>query len=304
MHGTRDDPLAATLARRGVVIVDGGLATTLEGRGADLSGGLWSARALREDPDLVRNVHADFLRAGADVAVTASYQASFAGFQRAGIGPDETSDLLRRSVTLAREAAVLAIRPDAIVAASVGPYGAYLADGSEYRGDYDASVADLERFHRRRLEVLAAAEPDLLAIETLPSARELAALLTLLGEGAGPAAWITFACRDASRIADGTPFAEVATRAAAHPRVVGVGVNCTAPHHVAPLLASLDPRPRDVHLVVYPNIGDSWDAGQGRWVRRRQRTDAQHWRRLGAAVVGGCCGTTPEDIRQLADDLA
>jgi len=304
MTEPHDEPLATTLERRGVAILDGGLATTLQARGADLSGGLWSARLLRERPDLVRDVHADFLRAGADVVITASYQASFAGFQSVGIGPDETADLLRRSVRLAREAAELAGRPDAIVAASIGPYGAYLADGSEYRGDYDVTLADLERFHRRRLAVLAEAEPDVLAIETLPSSLELDALLGLLDQGPGPTAWVTFSCRDTARIADGTPFAEVATRAAAHPRVVGVGINCTAPQYVASLLASLDPRPPDVHLVVYPNIGDTWDARQGRWVRRRQQADAQQWRRLGAEAVGGCCGTTPDDIRQLAEDLA
>jgi len=303
MTEPRADPLAAVIARRGVAILDGGLATSLEARGADLSGGMWSARVLREHPRLVRDVHADFLRAGADVVVTASYQASFAGFQRAGVSEDETADLLRRSVELAREAAVLAARPDAIVAASVGPYGASLADGSEYRGDYAVTRADLRRFHRRRLEVLASAHPDLLAIETLPSSMELDALLELLDEGSGPPAWFTFSCRDAGRISDGTPFAEVAARAARHPRVIGVGINCTAPRYVTGLLETFAARPPEVHVVVYPNIGDSWDARARRWVRRRRQPDAQQWRRRGADVVGGCCGTTPEDIGQLVAQL-
>ncbi len=303
MTGSTDDPLAATIARRGVAILDGGLATTLEARGADLSGGLWSARVLRERPDLVREAHAAFLRAGADVIITASYQASFDGFQQAGVSEQETVALLRRSVELAREAAALAQRPDAIVAASVGPYGASLADGSEYRGDYGVTRTDLVRFHRRRLEVLTAAEPDLLAIETLPSSLELDALLELLAEGAGPPAWVTFSCRDSARIGDGTPFAEVAARAVDHPRVIGVGVNCTAPGDVTGLLGTLAPRPPGVHLVVYPNIGDTWDARARRWVRRRQRSEAGQWRRLGADIIGGCCGTTPEDIAELAAQL-
>lgn len=291
-----DDPLAAIIARRGVALLDGGLATTLEARGADLSGRLWSARVLRERPDLVRDVHADFLRAGADVVITASYQASFAGFAAAGIAPDETVELLRRSVALGRDAAVLAARPDALVAASVGPYGAYLADGSEYRGDDDRSADELKRFHRGRLEVLSSAGPDLIAIETLPSARELAALLELLDEVSGPPAWVTFACRDGERIGDGTSFVEAATLAAAHRRVIGVGVNCTPPQHVSPLLRSLQPRPVDVHLVVYPNVGDAWDAQQRRWVRSRRFVSPVRWRELGADVIGGCCGTTPQDL--------
>lgn len=304
MRGPTADPLASTIERRGVAILDGGLATTLEARGADLSGRLWSARVLRDRPDLVRDVHADFLRAGADVVVTASYQASFAGFHAAGIDQDETARLLRRSVELAREAADVAGCPDAIVAASVGPYGAYLADGSEYRGGYDLTIADLEQFHRRRLEVLASVEPDLLAIETLPSSLELEALLELLDEVPGPPAWITFSCRDETRIRDGTPFAEVAARAASHIRVIGVGINCTPPQFVDPLLRTLRQRPRGTHLVVYPNIGDAWDPRQRRWVRRGEPVDPDTWRRLGAEVVGGCCGTSPEDIRRLASRLA
>lgn len=304
MRGEPDDPLTATIERRGGAILDGGLATTLEAHGADLSGGLWSARVLRERPDLVRDVHADFLRAGADVVITASYQVSFPGCRDVGIDDEETTELLRRSVALGRDAVALAGRPDALVAASVGPYGAWLADGSEYRGDDGCSVAELQHFHRRRLEVLSSAAPDLLAIETLPSARELTALLSLLDEVPGPPAWVAFTCRDGERIADGTPLAEVATLAAAHPRVLGVGVNCTPPHHVSALLRALDPRPAGVHLVVYPNIGDVWDAGQRRWVRSRRPADPAQWRHLGADVIGGCCGTTPQDIRRLAGPAA
>ncbi|MFU8840799.1 MAG: homocysteine S-methyltransferase [Nitriliruptoraceae bacterium] len=297
------DPLAATIARRGVAILDGGLATTLAARGADLSGGLWSARVLRERPELVREAHADFLRAGADVVISASYQVSVEGFRAAGIAQAEAERLLRASVGLAREARELAGRPDALVAASIGPYGAAQADGSEYHGDYDTTVSDLRHFHRWRLEVLGSEQPDLLAIETLPSAAELEVLLELLEEQPGPPAWITFACRDGTHLADGTPFAAAATRAAASARVVGVGINCTPPRYVAELLASLGPVPRATHLVVYPNLGDSWDPAQGRWVRRQEPSDLPRWRRLGADVIGGCCGTTPDDIRELSARL-
>lgn len=303
MNRAAQDPLGSLIARHGIAIVDGGLATTLGARGADLSGPLWSARVLREAPHVVRDVHVEFLRAGSDVVVTASYQASYEGFEAIGIAAGETTELLLRSVALAREAAEIAERPDAVVAASIGPYGASLADGSEYRGGYRVPGEALVDFHRRRLETLTEPGPDLLAIETLPSAPELDALLGLLDEVPGPPAWVTFTGRDQVRIGDGTPFAEVAERAARHERVVGVGLNCTDPSLVAPLLRTLGPGPRDVHLVVYPNIGDRWDTREGRWVRRERSIDPHMWRRLGADVIGGCCGTSPEDIRALRREL-
>lgn len=303
MNREAQDPLTSLMARHGIAIVDGGLATTLEARGADLSGSLWSARVLREAPHHVRDVHVEFLRAGADVLVTSSYQVSYEGFEAVGITAGETTELLLRSVALAREAAELAERPDAVVAASIGPYGASLVDGSEYRGAYGVPVDALVDFHRRRLEVLTDAGPDMLAIETLPSAPELEALLGLLGELPGPPAWVTFTGRDQVRIGDGTPFAEVAERAASHERVVGVGLNCTDPSLVAPLLRTLASGPRDAHLVVYPNIGDRWDTRQGRWLPRERSIDPGMWRRLGADVIGGCCGTSPDDIRALRREM-
>jgi homocysteine S-methyltransferase len=281
----------------GALVLDGGLASELERRGADLRDRLWSARLLLEDPDLIRAVHADYFAAGADVAISASYQASFEGFAERGLSHEQAAGLMRRSVELAREAA----GNDRIVAASVGPYGAVLADGSEYVGRYGLSVRELIEFHAPRIDVLLEAGPDLLAIETIPSILEAEALVTILEGLPDVSAWISFSCSDAVHISDGTPFADAAALAASSPRVVAVGVNCSPPVHLPALLSSIRV---DTPLLAYPNVGSTWDAVAKSWILEGPRPDfgaaAAEWRAAGARIVGGCCGTTPEDIRAIA----
>ena len=285
---------------RDPLVLDGGLATELERRGADLHDRLWSARLLLEDPDMIRAVHADYFTAGADVAISASYQASFEGFARRGVGRERAADLMRRSVELAREAADDA-DGERIVAASVGPYGAILADGSEYDGRYGRSVQELIEFHAPRIEVLLEAGPDVLAMETIPSILEAEALVTILQRVPDVPAWISFSCSDGARISDGTPFADAAGLAASGPRVVAVGVNCSPPVHVAALLSSARV---DTPLLAYPNLGSTWDPAAKSWVVEGARPElgamAGDWRAAGARIVGGCCGTTPDDIRAIA----
>jgi homocysteine S-methyltransferase len=314
-HATAD-PLVPFLERDGVVVLDGGLATELERRGADLGDPLWSARLLVEAPDLIRAVHGAYFAAGADVATTASYQASFEGFARRGIGPEAAVELLRRSVRLAAEArdafwaqpAHRAGRRRPLVAASIGSFGAFLADGSEYRGDYGLSTAALMAFHRPRLAVLAASGADLLACETIPSLQEGEALVRLLCELPGAGAWLSFSCRDGARVCHGEAFTDCAALAEGVDQVVAVGVNCTAPRHVEALLraaGTVTAKP----LVAYPNRGEGWDAAAQRWVAGHEPAPpdfaelARVWRAAGARLIGGCCRTTPDDIRALARAL-
>jgi homocysteine S-methyltransferase len=284
----------------GPLVLDGGLATELERRGADLRDRLWSARVLLEDPDLIRAVHADYFAAGADVAISASYQASFEGFAERGLNRERAAGLMRRSVHLAREAAGTAGN-DRIVAASVGPYGAVLADGSEYDGRYGLSVQELIDFHEPRIEELLEAGPDLLAIETIPSIPEAEALVRILDGLPHVAAWISFSCSDGVHISDGTPFADAAALASSARSVVAVGVNCSPPAHVPALLSSARV---DTPLLAYPNLGSTWDAAARSWIVEGPRPDlgaaAAGWREAGAVIVGGCCGTTPDDIRAIA----
>ncbi|NUT33697.1 MAG: homocysteine S-methyltransferase [Hamadaea sp.] len=285
------------MSARSVTILDGGLSTQLAAAGHDISDHLWSARLLRDDPAAIIDAHAAFLRSGATVSTTASYQATFEGFARSGIDPAETARLLTRSVTLAREAADVAeVDHPVLVAASVGPYGAMLADGSEYRGNYGLSVAELVRFHRPRMEILAEAGADLLALETVPDAREAEALLTAL-EGLGVQAWLSYTV-DGGHTRAGQPLADAFALARGVDAVVAVGVNCCAPADAAtavPVAAEASGKP----VIAYPNSGEEWDATARDWTGTPGEwiAAAPGW---GAQWLGGCCRVTPADIARLA----
>ena len=296
------DPLEPFLRGGGTLVLDGGLATELERAGFDLAHPLWSARLLRERPEAIAAVHRAYLDAGADCITTASYQATTFGFQRDGATAAEAGDLLRRSVELALEArdAFGSSRPRPLVAASIGPYGAFRADGSEYTGAYDLDFDGLLDFHRERMRLLLEAGADLLACETIPSAVEARALARLLAELPHARAWVSFSCRDGSRLCDGTPFVDAVRTVAAVPQVAAVGVNCTAPSHVEDLLraaAAVTDKP----LVAYPNSGETYDAAAKAWRGTSDPLDwgerARAWRAAGARLVGGCCRTGPDHVR-------
>jgi homocysteine S-methyltransferase len=278
------------------LIADGGLATELEARGHDLSDALWSARLLVDAPQEITAVHTAFFRAGATIATTASYQASFDGFAARGIGREDTVRLLQRSVELAKNA-----REDVggagQVAASVGPYGAALADGSEYRGRYGLSVGQLRDWHRPRLEVLADAGADVLALETIPDVDEAEALVGLVGT-LGVPAWLSYTIEGA-RTRAGQPLADAFAVAAGVPEIVAVGVNCCAPEDVLPAIGAA--RETGKPVIVYPNSGERWDSARRTWVgsSRFSPRSAAQWRAAGARVIGGCCRVRPADIAGL-----
>jgi homocysteine S-methyltransferase len=289
------NPVGFTVAENTVLIADGGLATELEARGHDLSDALWSAQLLVEAPQEIAAVHAAFFRAGAMIATTASYQASFDAFAARGIGRDDTIRLLRRSVELAKNARDQVGVGGAVVAASVGPYGAALADGSEYRGRYGLSVAELENWHRPRLEVLADAGADVLALETIPDVDEAEALVNLV-RSLGVPAWLSYTI-DGARTRAGQPLADAFAVAAGVPEIGAVGVNCCAPHDVLPAIVAA--RETGKPVIVYPNSGERWD-GQT-WAGPRSFTSelASQWAAAGAGIVGGCCRVRPSDIAEL-----
>ena len=283
------------------LIADGGLATELEARGHDLSDGLWSARLLVEAPREVTAVHTAFFRAGAMIATTASYQASFDGFADSGIGRDDTVRLLRRSVELAKTARDEVGDASRRVAASVGPYGAALADGSEYRGRYGLGVAQLEDWHRPRLEVLADAGADVLALETIPDVDEAEALVNLV-QSLGVPAWLSYTI-DGTRTRAGQPLADAFAVAVGIPEIVAVGVNCCAPDDVLPAIGQA--RETGKPVIVYPNSGERWDSARRAWVgpSRFSARLAVQWAAVGARVIGGCCRVRPADIAELATAL-
>jgi homocysteine S-methyltransferase len=285
----------ATLAAGRPLLLDGGLATELERRGHSIDDALWSARLLLDDPDAVRAVHADYLRAGADVVSTASYQASRQGLATRGLDAAAADAVLARSVALARQARDEVGR-DALVAGSLGPYGALLADGSEYRGDYPLSVGELIAIHRPRVEALLAGGADLILFETLPSlaeARAVAALARALPEARF---WAQVTAADAARLASGDPLAELGAIFADVDNVLGLGINCCAPAVVEAALPALPARGRS----AAPNRGERWDAAARRFVAEGEPFDLGAWARrflaAGATLIGGCCRTTPADI--------
>ncbi|MFE1249571.1 homocysteine S-methyltransferase [Streptomyces sp. NPDC058735] len=287
----------------GTVVLDGGLSSQLESAGHDLSGELWSARLLAERPEAVTEAHLAYFRAGADVAITASYQATFEGFAQRGIDHDRAAELMALSVELAREAARRArVHRPLWVAASAGPYGAMLADGSEYRGRYGLTVHELERFHRPRLEVLAAACPDVLALETVPDADEAAALLRAV-RGLGVPAWLTYSVAG-GRTRAGQPLVEAFAPTADADEIIAVGVNCCAPEDVH-AAASVASRVTGKPVVVYPNSGETWNAATRTWAGSSSFTSDQvkGWQQAGARLIGGCCRVGPGTISGIAGVL-
>ncbi|GFG67623.1 homocysteine S-methyltransferase [Mycobacterium kubicae] len=284
-----------------LLISDGGLATELEARGNDLSDPLWSARLLLDAPQEIAAVHAAYFRAGASVATTASYQASFDGLAARGVDRDDAVALLHRSVRLAGDARDAAGRDGLWVAASVGPYGAALADGSEYRGRYGLSISALTEWHRPRMEVLAGAGADVLALETIPDVDEAHALVTVVRE-LGVPAWLSYTI-SGTRTRAGQPLAEAFAVAAEVPEIVAVGVNCCAPDDVLPAIAAASAVGKPV--IVYPNSGERWDVRRRAWVgpSRFSAGLAAQWVAAGARIVGGCCRVGPAAIAELATQL-
>jgi len=298
-----------------VRVLDGGLATELERRGCDLSGPLWSAHVLDSAPATLAALHLDYLRAGADCIATASYQISPLGYRALGFDAHRaalaSADGLRRSVALAEEAraryAAENPRPTRI-AASLGPYGAALHNGAEYHGRYDIDFDELVAFHTRRLAVLADTNADLIAFETIPSLQEAEAIVRALEPFPQIAAWLSFTCRDALHVAHGEPLAACAEALADVPQLVAIGINCTAPHLILPLLAeALRGSARRKPLVVYPNSGETWDAATRTWQGTGRTPDfgdrARAWFAAGAHAVGGCCRTGPAHIAAVAGIL-
>ncbi|WP_338905708.1 homocysteine S-methyltransferase [Streptomyces nigra] len=303
MNGT---PTLAEALATGTVVLDGGLSNQLEAQGHDLSDELWSARLLAEEPEAIVEAHIAYFEAGADVAITAGYQATFEGFARRGVDRERAAGLIASSVELAREAARRArargIGRPLWVAASAGPYGAMLADGSEYRGRYGLSVAELERFHRPRLEVLAGARPDVLALETVPDTDEAEALLRAV-RGLGVPAWLSYTI-SGDRTRAGQPLEEAFGLAAFADEVIAVGVNCCAPEDVEGAVA-MAARVTGLPVVAYPNSGESWNATTRAWDGRATLSPALagQWRASGAHLIGGCCRVGPPTITALSRTL-
>ena len=292
-------------------IIDGGLSNVLEEQGCDLNHKLWTANLLEKKPDAIIQAHLDYLKSGAQCITTSSYQASIPGLIAIGYSRNSAEKLILKSIQLAEIALDTALNSGAIdnrplIAASVGPYGAYLADGSEYRGNYDVSDKTLRDFHLERIKILDGSNADILACETIPSLQEARILSDILFHVDKPA-WISFSCKDGQHLNDGSKINECVAIFRNHPKVFAVGVNCTNPKHISDLIPCIKTSCGDNKIIVYPNSGEAYNAKNKTW---EGLSDPKHfvemckeWTKLGADIIGGCCRIGPEHIRRISNIL-
>ena len=299
--------------RNGIMVIDGSMSTALENLGANLNSKLWTAKALEVSPELVKQVHLDYFRAGADCGITCSYQATIPGLMNNGCTREEAEELIARSVEIFKEArdqwwaeeGEKAGREWPLCLAGIGPYGAFLADGSEYRGNYGVSDEVLDEFHRRRMEILHEAGADILLIETQPSLHE-ALLAAGIAEELGADYWISFSCRDGKHINEGDLIRDCAKAFAKdHPHLKMIGVNCSKPEHIESLVRELEAGldGADIPIGVYPNSGEEYDATTKTWHGTGDGRDfgeyALLYMKAGAHAVGGCCTTVQKHVQQV-----
>lgn len=300
-------PIERKSILRGVHVIDGGLATELEYRGARIDGPLWSAHVLEDQPELLMAVHRSYIEAGAECLATCSYQVSRMGYAEVGLSAERADAALLNSVNIARRAAEEFPFHRVLIAGSLGPYGAALHNGGEYHGNYDCSYQDLVRFHRERIEIFAQApasqRPDLLAFETFPSLEEVRAVGEAMRDWRELQAWFSFSCRDEKHVSHGERVADCAAAVAAFPQTVAIGVNCVPPRWVPALIGELragSTKP----ILVYPNSGEGWDAEHRCWTGITDPGEfgehAARWFAAGAQIVGGCCRTGPAHIAEVA----
>jgi homocysteine S-methyltransferase len=290
-----------------LILIDGGLSNVLESYGCDLNHPLWTAKLLSENPEAIIQAHYDYIVAGAQCVATMSYQATVKGFMIQGFSEEASINLIRKSVDLAWAAIERAISEGLInerplVAASMGPYGAFLADGSEYRGNYEISRDELADFHMERIQLLQTEKIDLYAFETVPSYPEARVLSELLNEVEIPS-WISFSCKDEAHINDGTSIEDCIYLFKDHPSVFALGVNCTPPTHITGLIQKMKDCQTGKKILVYPNSGEVYDPVTKKWLGLSEPLHflkmGRQWIDLGAEMIGGCCRIGPEHIREL-----
>lgn len=290
------------------LLLDGGLSNELERQGYNLNHKLWSAKLLETNPEAIIQAHLAYLKSGAQCITTSSYQASIPGFMAFGYDRVAAETFIMKSVQLAEAAikrfitsGVKDIKP--LIAASIGPYGAYLADGSEYHGNYGVSEEKLREFHLNRIRLLDRSNADFFACETIPSFQEAMVLAEILKEVKKPA-WVSFSCKDEHHLNDGTHIGECAAFFASHPKVFAIGVNCTAPKYISGLIKSIKVRSGTKKIVVYPNSGEVYHAKSKTWLGFSDPNlfvaIAKEWLELGADIIGGCCRIGPEHIKSIS----
>ncbi len=288
------------------MLLDGGLSNVLESQGCNLDHPLWTAEILLSDPEKVIAAHSEYLKAGSQILITSSYQATIPGLTAGGLSDKEAENVLIKSIELAREAVKRFTRdnpqkPKALVAASIGPYGAYLADGSEYHGDYNIDRKKLRYFHERKIRLLDDSDADLLACETIPSLEETFVLAELLAQ-CRKESWVSFSCKDDHHLNDGSPITAAVEKLSSVEQVFAIGVNCTRPEYISGLISSMNSINHKKKVIIYPNTGEVYDATTKSWSGEKgiPSTHVKEWINLGADIIGGCCRIGPDEIKDIA----
>ena len=299
--------LELLLTKSHPIIIDGGLSNVLEAKGCDLNHKLWTAKLIEENPESIIQTHMDYINAGAQVIATASYQASFPGLNEEGYSSNDAEDIMIKSVELAQEAIGRCnTSREILIAASMGPYGAYLADGSEYRGNYGISKDELIDFHAERIAIFDNSNADLLAFETIPSFVETQVISNLLVESKKPA-WVSFSCKDDGHINDGASISEASSIFKDHPTVFGIGINCTHPKFISSLITKIKESTPDKKVLIYPNSGEVYDATTKTWIALSEPLNfanmTKEWINQGADLIGGCCRIGPEHIEGIRNSI-
>ena len=303
----QNNALQNLIDRGGPIILDGGLATQLEAQGYDLNSSLWSAELLLNNPQAITDAHLAYLNAGAQIITSASYQASIQGLMSKGLSEDDAKKLINFSIELAEQAVESYLNANTesnkpLIAASVGPYGAYLADGSEYKGNYGVSDKVLKAFHFERLKVLDQSNADILACETIPSYQEARILAEVLVDIQTPV-WLSFSCCDGQHLNDETKIEKVLRLFKDHHKVMALGVNCTAPQYISELIQRIKSAALNKTIIIYPNSGEIYDAISKTWQSIADPIDyaqaAKAWHNQGAQIIGGCCRIGPRQIKEL-----
>lgn len=290
------------------LILDGGLSNVLEELGCDLNHELWSAKLLIDQPELIIKAHLAYLKAGAQCLTTSSYQATIKGFERIGLSRSNAIKMILRSVELAQEARSIFLRESQesqiiYLAASIGPYGAFLADGSEYKGNYNITDKELREFHAEKISILESTGVDFLAFETIPSLLEVKVLSQLLRASTKPS-WVSFSCKDEFHLNDGSKIIEATNLLADNPKIFAIGVNCTSPKYISAIIDSLTQSVPEKKILVYPNSGEVYHVQSKSWLGVSDPFSfekmAHEWREKGAAIIGGCCRIGPEHIKRIS----
>ncbi len=302
-----ENPFLPFIQTNGCALLDGGLATELEKMGHDLNHALWSAKVLIDAPNSIEKIHLSYLEAGSNCITTATYQLSFAGAARQGYSRKQTQQFFSRAMRLARRAidryeALYHPVHAPLAAAGLGPYASYLANGSEYTGKYEVSLGDIADFHRARLNASLETWPDLIAFETIPNIQEAEVIRGLIDDATIPF-WISFCCKDEQLLSDGNPLYFAANLFSDAENVAGIGINCTPPQLISPLIDIIQESAPGVPAMAYPNSGEKYQPETRTWSKSSQGESftelAKKWYRQGLKIVGGCCRTGPADIRSL-----